>query len=94
MKRILRIRADCFKKIRLNPRDPFHPFCYHVLVLIHMGKCGRFRKRLHKYLKIKDKIIYLCGASTTQPPIRPDSPKHKPLGRRQHRNKCTIIHRS
>ncbi len=36
MKRILRIRADCFKLIRLNPGDPFHPFCYPILVLIQM----------------------------------------------------------
>jgi hypothetical protein len=36
MKRILRIRADFFQIIRLNPGDPFHPFCYPVLVLRHM----------------------------------------------------------
>jgi hypothetical protein len=27
------------KIIRLNPGNPFHPFCYHVLVLIHKGNC-------------------------------------------------------
>ena len=35
-KRITRIRADCFKRIRSNPGNPFHPFGYPVLVLIHM----------------------------------------------------------
>jgi hypothetical protein len=31
-----------FETIRSNPLNPFHPFCYPVLILIRMGNCILF----------------------------------------------------